>query len=82
VMAPLNQEIASFGMELQGQAGSLMDEEYGCQLAYLATPGLRIAAGTDEILRNIIAERVLQLPGEPRVDKGIPFKDVPMGPPS
>jgi len=82
VMAPLNQEIASFGMEIQGQAGSLMDEDYGCQLAYLATPGLRIAAGTDEILRNIIAERVLGLPGEPRVDKGIPFKDVPTGPPS
>jgi len=82
VMAPLNQEIASFGMELQGQAGSLMDESYGCQLAYLATPGLRIAAGTDEILRNIIAERVLQLPGEPRVDKGIPFKDIPAGAPS
>jgi acyl-CoA dehydrogenase len=82
VMAPLNQEIASFGMELQGQAGSLMDESYGCQLAYLATPGLRIAAGTDEILRNIVAERVLQLPGEPRVDKGIPFKDIPAGAPS
>jgi len=81
VIAPLNQQVASFGVELQGQAGSLMDEGYACQLAYLSTPGLRIAAGTDEILRNIIAERVLGLPGEPRVDKGIPFKDVPTGPP-
>jgi alkylation response protein AidB-like acyl-CoA dehydrogenase len=32
--------------------------------------GMRIAGGGDEILRNVIAERVLQLPGEPRTDKG------------
>ena len=31
---------------------------------------MRIAGGGDEILRNVIAERVLQLPGEPRTDKG------------
>jgi len=43
---------------------------------------LRIAGGTDEVLRNIIAERILQLPAEARVDKGVAFKDVPTGPPS
>ncbi len=47
------------------------------QQAYLWAPGIRIAGGTDEIMRNIIAERVLRLPPEPRVDKGIPFRDVP-----
>ncbi len=47
--------------------------------SYMFAPGLRIAGGTDEILKNILAERVLGLPQDQRADKGIAFKDLPSG---
>jgi alkylation response protein AidB-like acyl-CoA dehydrogenase len=80
VGAPLGQDLASFAIDLMGPSGATMGGGDGWQDVYLFTPGLRIAGGTDEILRNIIAERVLRLPPEPRMDKKLAFRDVPTGP--
>lgn len=83
VAAIMGLEMGAFGMELQGAAGVLSGDDSPAnpvwQDAYMGMPGLRLAGGTDEILRNIIAERVLGMPGEPRMDKGKPFKDIPTG---
>ena len=80
VVAKTMQNMASFALDLAGSAGFVTDgsdPELGrLQSAYMSAAGLRIAGGTDEILRNIIAERVLGLPGDMRPDKDIPFNQL------
>jgi len=49
------------------------------QNSLLLAPGIRLAGGTDEVMRNIIAEQVPGLPQEPRADKGMAYKDIPSG---
>jgi alkylation response protein AidB-like acyl-CoA dehydrogenase len=84
VSASKLQEIASFGIDLMGMGGIMTDEvampaNALFQQALLYAPALRIAGGSDEILRNIIAERVLGLPADVRVDKDAPFNQLPTG---
>ncbi len=43
----------------------------------ISTPAISIAGGTDEIQKNIISERVLKMPKEPRFDTDRPFREVP-----
>lgn len=62
VLGRTGQEIASFALELQGQGGLVHDDHSDFATAFLRSPALRLAGGTDEILRNTIAERVLGMP--------------------
>ncbi|MER7791224.1 acyl-CoA dehydrogenase family protein [Streptomyces sp. NPDC097640] len=87
--ARLNQEISGLEVELLGEEGLLYDDwtlrrpelvdftgrEAGYR--YLRAKGNSIEGGTSEVLLNIIAERVLGLPSEPRTDKDLPWKDLP-----
>ncbi|MBS0334362.1 MAG: acyl-CoA dehydrogenase family protein [Proteobacteria bacterium] len=78
------QDLGNTAVEMLDQYGIINDPALAPLHAafhgsLMFAPGLRIAGGTDEILKNIIAERVLGLPGDIRVDKDVPFKDMPTG---
>jgi alkylation response protein AidB-like acyl-CoA dehydrogenase len=87
--ATLNQQISALELDLLGGEG-LRHDDWSMRrestvdfvgrsptYRYLRAKGNSIEGGTSEILRNIIAERVLGLPSEPRIDKDVPWKDLP-----
>jgi alkylation response protein AidB-like acyl-CoA dehydrogenase len=72
----LNVDTGNLGLALLGAAGMAVDhEDRRWVQRFLWGPGHRLGGGTDEVNRNIIAERVLGLPGEPR-DDTVPWRDI------
>jgi alkylation response protein AidB-like acyl-CoA dehydrogenase len=89
--AELNKDLMSKAIDMMGMAGQI-DYDYtfrrpedlsvdgsasGVQHGFLRVRANSIEGGTSEIMRNILGEQVLGLPGEPRVDKDLPWIEVP-----
>jgi Acyl-CoA dehydrogenases len=86
--ARINQQLSALELELRGEDGlrysdwtmvrpeqvDMTGRDHGYR--YLRAKGNSIEGGTSEVLRNIVAERVLGLPPEPRVDKDVPWKEL------
>jgi alkylation response protein AidB-like acyl-CoA dehydrogenase len=88
--AELNQDIYSLAVEMMGAEGMLYNSDYpqvrpkhtamgtpDLQKSFLRVQANSIEGGTSLIMRNILGERVLGLPGEPRNDKNVPWADIP-----
>ena len=91
MLAEFNKELTAKVLDLEGPAG-MVDYDYGFRRptavsldgkfgdshhGFLRARANSIEGGTSEIMRNILGEQVLGLPGEPRVDKEIPWREVP-----
>ncbi|WP_374530521.1 acyl-CoA dehydrogenase family protein [Novosphingobium sp.] len=75
------QKLSELAMDLKGNEGLAFDEhafvktDWGT--SWLNAPTGRIAGGSDEVLLNTIAEKILGLPQDHRPDKGVPFNQIP-----
>ena len=78
-MSRITKLAAELGLALQGPAGQLWRDPASDPVMaemFLFAPAVSIYGGTDEVQKNIIGERTLGLPPEPRTDKDVPFRDI------
>jgi len=75
IACSMNQEIARLVLDIGGPA-TLASEALELQQEWLMSARIRLAGGSDEIMAIILAERVLGLPQEPRIDKGLAFSAI------
>ena len=81
----VNERLLTIHLELAGSSASAWagdDPAAGVGTAFLMRQSNSIAGGTTEMARNNISERVLGMPRERTLDKDVPFRDVPKGPPA
>ena len=74
------QRLGALALDMQGADGVLMEPGASPLTSFARSwmdPSLRIAGGTDEVLVNTLAERILGLPQDFRPDKGLPFNQSP-----
>ncbi|AQZ60165.1 Butyryl-CoA dehydrogenase [[Actinomadura] parvosata subsp. kistnae] len=77
LLAELTLYQADLATRLAGPEAALADHPLARAISM--APGMALGGGTNEIMRNIVGDRVLGLPPEPRVDKTVPFKDLKVG---
>lgn len=80
-LANLVQEMTAFALDLQHAAGAVMSAEHApfeavFQSEWFGSVIDRLGGGTDEVLKNVVGERILGLPEDIRVDKTMPFNQV------
>jgi alkylation response protein AidB-like acyl-CoA dehydrogenase len=72
----VNAAIAATDLGADVVGPDALDPQSDWSYMFSFLPGLKSAGGTEQILRNTIGERVLGLPPEPRLDKGVPFSEL------
>ncbi|WP_067488418.1 acyl-CoA dehydrogenase family protein [Actinomadura hibisca] len=79
LLADLTLDSADAASEILGPDAVAFSDEGKIARALSWGPGMALGGGTNEIMKNIIGDRVLGLPREPQVDRAVPFKDLKVG---